>query len=53
MVEGGQVGNAHIDHIDFAVIFSVSFITYQKRNIVVVFLFDKRAWGWFLKFAFI
>ena len=37
MKEGGQVGNAHIDHIDFAVFFSVSFITYQNRNIVVVF----------------
>ena len=28
------MGNAHIDHIDFALIFFVSFITYQNRNIV-------------------
>ena len=34
-MEGGlQVGNAHIDHIDFALIFFVSFIYYQNRNIV-------------------
>ena len=33
--EGGwQVGKANIDHIDFALIFFVSFITYQNRNIV-------------------
>ena len=36
--EGGwQVGKAHIDHIDFALIFFVSFITYQNRNIVGFF----------------
>ena len=34
MEEGWQVGNAHIDHIDFALIFLVSFITYQNWNIV-------------------
>ena len=33
--EGWKVGNAHIDHIDFALIFFfVSCITYQNRNIV-------------------
>ena len=37
-MEGGVAGNTYIDHIDFALIFFVSFITYQNQNIVCFLL---------------
>ena len=43
-MEGWQVGNAHIDHNDFALIFFVSFITYQNRNIVGFLRLTEARW---------